>query len=44
MEKISLESLARRLYISLEILKKKIMWPMAERFFYNNDNSNTLTY
>ena len=28
----------------LEILKKKIMLPMVERFFCNNNNSNTLTY
>ena len=28
----------------LEILEKKIMLPMVERFFCNNDNSNTLTY
>ena len=28
----------------LAILEKKIMWPMAERFFCNNNNSNTLTY
>ena len=42
--KSSFQIVKNLLLFLLEILKKKIMLPMVERFFCNNDNSNTLTY